>query len=236
MDHADLEIIHALENTHVRRPPRQRLSSFGDTTVRYYLVSEPAYVLESHAESETVVREGTVTAQRPAIVTPAYMLHLEGFGAEAKRSLEYLGRLYGPGCPGLMYTYKNEVLDPSIVKGKVEAVAGRIAKDLDRNGKDLAAVIVGVDNLWDVSLLKFIYELTASAFQSNVAELQQHGLLRPDPVAGIPQGALQTIETLFRSVEFGGTNPAELKMELDRWDLFPRYEDRFLSLFRGKRR
>lgn len=235
MDSADLEILHAIEQTRVFRQPRQKLASFGATVLRYYLLTEPAYasVVEGGAP-ETVIREGTVTAQRPAIVTPGYMLNMEGFGVEARKSMEYLSRLYGSQSPGLMYAYKNDAAAMTIIPGKVDPVADRVAGDLDKAGTDLAVVIIGVDGLWDVSLLKFIYDFTAASFQENVQHLQLRGLLDPDPSLGIPRGSLREIESLFQAVERGQADPAVLKAELDRWDLFDRYQDRFLALFKRR--
>ena len=41
------------------------------------------------------------------------------------------------------------------------------------------------------------------------------------------------IESLFRQAERDRSKAVELKAELDRQELFRRYEDRFLDLFRG---
>jgi hypothetical protein len=46
--------------------------------------------------------------------------------------------------------------------------------------------------------------------------------------------ARQRIDELFTQVERGEADSSVLKVELDRWDLFSEYEDRFLSLFRSK--
>jgi hypothetical protein len=43
------------------------------------------------------------------------------------------------------------------------------------------------------------------------------------------------IEDMFRKVSVGELEPRELKDELDRWQLFGEYEDRFLSLFKKGR-
>ena len=236
MDHANLDILHALENTRVFRQPRRKLASFGTTVFKYYLLTEPAYASLVEGEPETVIREGTVTAQRPAIVTPSYLLNLEGFGPEAREAMEHLGRLYGANSPGLMYAYKNEAVGMSIVGGRVDSVAERVASELNHAGTDLAAVVIGIDSLWDVSLLKFIHDFTVASFQENVQQLQGHGLLDPDPSAGIPKGAAQRIEALFQAVARGEIDPVVLKTELDRWDLFDRYQDRFLNLFRTRGR
>lgn len=236
MEQPDLEILFALENTRVFRQPRRKLASFGNTVLKYFLLTVPAYTGLVQGEPETVIREGTVTAQRPVIVTPSYMLNLEGFGEEARRSMEHFGRVYGPNSPGLMYAYKNEAAGTSIVAGKLDAVAHRVTGDLNKAGRDLAVVLIGVDSLWDVSLLKFIYDYTAASFEENVQELQGHGLLEPDPTAGIPRGSVQRVEALFQAVARGEGEPTILKAELDRWGLFDRYEDRFLALFRTRGR
>ena len=39
----------------------------------------------------------------------------------------------------------------------------------------------GPDEVWDVALLKFIYEYTAASLSANVGELEGRGLLRTDP-------------------------------------------------------
>jgi hypothetical protein len=112
-------------------------------------------------------------------------------------------------------------------------VAQRLADDLEKQGTNMAAVIQGVDHLWDISLAKFIYELTLSSLGKNVAELAQSGLLGME--RGLPRAARARIEELFSAVSGGQANPNELKAELDRWGVFKEYEDRFLDLFRRRR-
>ena len=87
-----------------------------------------------------------------------------------------------------------------------------------------------------VSLLKFIYEFTASSAIRNVGELMSRRLLEPDPSVGIPRAGVERIEALFHAVQSGEADPSALKLELDRWGLFERYQDRFFALFRQGRR
>lgn len=238
MEEFDQLIAAALEQTRVVRPPRQHLATFGSTNLRYYMVTEPVYeeaALPRSGGAEAVLRQGTIIAKRPEVVTPGYMLRLQGFGDEARRSMELLAMRLGYNAPGLLYTYRNEPGELSIVSGNPDGVADNVRDDLDGRSEDLAVVIRGADMLWDVSLLKFIYEFTAASAASNAGDLSARSLLDPDPQAGIPRAGIVRIEGMFREVEAGGLEPAVLKQELDRWDVFDRYQDRFLGLFRRRR-
>ncbi len=220
------------QQTAVLRAPRQALATFGHTAVSYYLLTEPVYAELLGDSSETVVRHGHVMAERPQIVTPFYLLNLFRGFEHGEEFAGYLAETFGANSPGLMYSYRNELEETSIVSDPLATVAGRLAADLEKQGEGLAAVIQGVDHLWDVSLMKFIYELTVSSLGSNVAELAHSGLLGME--GGLPRAARARIEQMFAAVARGSLNPTELKSELDRWGIFKEYEDRFLDLFRRK--
>ena len=81
MDSEDERIRDAVKHTEILRPPKRSLATFGTTNIYYYLVTEPAYAELVETATETVVREGRVIAERPRIVTPYYLSHLEGFSA-----------------------------------------------------------------------------------------------------------------------------------------------------------
>ncbi len=234
MDIYDERIEYVVKNTEVLRPPKQHLSTFGTTNVYYYLVTEPAYSEITHETAETVVREGRVVAQKPRIVTPYYLSHLEGFSPDAKRYFEALIREHGPNAPGLIYTYKNEPRELNIVSDSLPSVVDKLNERIDKRGDDLAAIIKGVDELWDVSILKFIYEITRSSVRNNLMQMGARGLLDVD-ASGVPAEVRMRIEGLFKLVEKGELEPKALKEELDRWGLFELYEDRFLSIFKGGR-
>jgi hypothetical protein len=231
----DERIIEAVKNTEVLRPPKQSLATFGTTNVYYYLVTEPAYSELVESAAETVIREGRVIAERPKIVTPLYLSHLEGFSPEAKRYLDSLIKAYGSHAPGLYYTYKNEPKGLNIVSDSLLAVVAKLNRDIDKRGDPLASIIKGQDELWDVSLMKFIYEMTRSSLPDNLMQLENQGLLDMD-ARGVPADARVRIEELFKMVKQGDLDPGELKTELDRWGLFEEYEDRFLAIFKKGRR
>ena len=228
----------AVEQTWVVRFPKQKLATFGTTNIAYYVVTEPIYLdlPESTQNQEGVVRTGRVIAERPAVVTPFYAMNLKGFSPEAYEFLKYAAQSQGPNSPGILYRYKNEADKMDIVSGAASEIAHRISDDLERRKENLSVVMVGVDELWDVALLKFIYEFTSSSSTGNIQEFQARGLLEPQPgYGGVPRAAIQEIERLFRDVE-GGGDPEVLRRELDRWGIFEYYQDRFLGLFRRRHR
>jgi len=226
----DEKIRQAVSQTQVLRLPRQTLATFGTTIINYYLLTEPIYSDMEKGE-ETVIREGRVSSERPRVVTPFYLTRLEGFGESAKRYLDMVIKQYGMHMPGLYYNYKNEPKDLLIVSANMEVVAGRLNDKIDKDKDNLAAIIKGVDELWDVSLLKFISEMTQGSIRSNIAEMNTMGLLGIDS-AGVPMEARYRIEMMFMEVARGDREPHELKEELDKWEVFSQYEDRFLSMFR----
>jgi len=234
MDIDDEMIREAVRHTEILRPPKRSLATFGTTNIYYYLVTEPAYAELVKSATETVIREGRVIAERPKIVTPYYLSRLEGFSSDAKRYFDTLIKTYGPNAPGLFYTYKNEPKELTIVSDSLLAVVDRLNDDIDKRGDPLTSIIRGQDELWDVSLMKFIYEMTRSSLPNNLMQMETRGLLDVDS-SGIPADARVRIEELFSMVSKGELEPSELKKELDRWGLFEEYEDRFFTIFKKGR-
>ncbi|HSW56879.1 MAG TPA: hypothetical protein VLH15_00590 [Dehalococcoidales bacterium] len=220
----------AVIKTQVLRPPKQSLSTFGSTNVYYYLVAEATYneLISGH---ETVIREGRVVAERPKIVTPYYLSRVQGFSPEATKYFKMLMDNINPNSPGLFYAYRNEPKEMNLVSDKLEIVVDRLNSEIDKKGDPLASIIKGEDMLWDVSILKFIYEITDRSLPFNVMQLQQQGLLHMD-ASGMPADARVRIEGLFELVQKGELEPAVLKTELDRWGVFEEYQDRFFRLFK----
>ena len=217
-------------NTAVLRPTKQALATFGSTVVTYYLLTEPIYSELTGETRETVVRRGSVTADRPKIITPYYLLHLFHGFEHGHEYANYLIKAHGANSPGLMYSYRNELFETSIVGDPLQTVAGKISDQIEEQKETLSAIIKGVDHLWDVSLMKFIYELTVASVTHNIEDLGRIGLLGLE--RGLPRGIRLRIEEMFAAVTRGDLAPLELKNELDRLGVFDEYEDRFLGLFR----
>ncbi len=228
----DKRIEQAVKNTEIIRAPKQNLYTFGTTNIYYYLITEPAYSEIMNSVSETVIREGRVIAERPKIVTPYYLSNLEGFSPEARRYFQALIEEFGErSIHGLVYSYRNEPKELNIVSDSLRSVVDKLNEEIDQRDNKLAAIIKGEDTLWDVSLMKFIFEITRTSAPHNYRQLETRGLLEMDS-RGTPAGAREKINELFEQVTNGEREPGELREELERWGLFEEYEDRFLSLFR----
>ena len=234
MDIDDEKIREAVKHTEILRAPKQSLSTFGTTNIYYYLVTEPVYSELVKDVAETVIREGRVIAEKPRIVTPYYLSRLEGFSSEARRYFDELIKTHGSNTPGLFYTYKNEPKELNIVSDNLLSVVDKLNAEINKRGDPLTSIIKGEDEFWDVSLMKFIYEMTRSSLRNNLQQMGSRGLLDID-AGGIPADARMRIDELFIKVSGGEGEPHELKAELDRWNLFEEYEDRFLAIFKKKR-
>ena len=221
----DDKIKYVLEHTELIRAPRQELDTFGSSVIDYYVVTELV-------GNVSVVRDGKVIAERPKIVTPAYLVNVEGFSEQAKRYIAMMAQ-ESPYESGIFYRYKNEPKGMNVVSEPVRQVINKLSSQIEEQHNPLSTIIKGVEELWDVSLLMFIYGLTTRSVRTNMAEFNRRGFLDID-ASGVPQGARDYIEELFEQVRGNLSRVPELAVELHRWGLFPEYEDRFFALFRRK--
>jgi hypothetical protein len=225
MMETDDRVRYALENTELVRAPQQNLATFGSSVVDYYVVTELVGNL-------SVVRDGKVIAEKPRIVTPAYLVNIEGFSEQARKYIAMMAR-DRPHDSGIFYRYKNEPKGMNVVSEPVKQVISKLSSQIEEEHNPLSTIIKGVEELWDVSLLMFIYELTTRSVRTNVTEFSRRGFLDMD-ASGVPQGARDYIEELFERTSRNLSRGPELATELNRWGLFAEYQDRFFALFRRK--
>ncbi len=221
---ADDKIRLAIENTLVLRPPKQQLATFGITNIYYYMITELM-------NEVSVVREGRVIAARPKIVTPTYLINVEGFSGQARRYIQMAAE-QNPHEPGILYSYKNEFGEMNIISESLGSILDNINRRIDSRSDPLSAIIKGVEDMWDVSLMKFTFELTKNSAYRNFSELYGRGRLISDN-QGVPRDARENIEELFEMAAKDHSCAPELASELHRWNLWSTYQDRFLNLFKN---
>lgn len=241
----DEKLKFAMENTEILSQPKKLLSTYESTTVHFYILTTPFY-LEFEGkdkDSETVVREGRVTWQKPKLITPYYMLRTEGFSEEAKKAFRMIA---GENEDFAMLMYKLKFIKDydhmDIVANSVEQVRQKIETDIEKRQDPFCAIIKGIDEFWDVALTKFVYELILkSAYYSQIPDYSRSSYLNigPEGMAvlskdnyGIPFAARNEIESLFKMYEKGEIDAVKLKEEIDIWGLFEYYQDRFFKLFK----
>lgn len=169
------DFTYALENTQVLLAPSRRLDTFGTSSVNYFLVTE-----EMDGVNQSRVREGHILAERPQIITPQNMakLLLEGFGEQGQRFAEQLS---GQAARFAFLKYGFRVSKSDIrsydVHESLENVAGKLKEELQRKNEPLTALLTGVDDGWEVCLLKFMVDLIATSMPGNMGDFRERGML-----------------------------------------------------------
>jgi hypothetical protein len=166
---------YAIENTRVIVAPDRQIATFGSTSFRFYLISE----LMDQA-NEIRVRDGRIHAERPQILTPEHYcrLLLEGFGEKAAKYAELL-RERTRDMAVLRYGFqfrKTDVVE-NRVRDTMEAVVERTRRQVEGSDEPLSAVIQGVDDAWEVCLLKFTIDLIERSSGNNLGDFRRRGLV-----------------------------------------------------------
>jgi len=118
----------------------------------------------------------------------------------------------------------------NIVSETIAKLINKLNERIEEENNPLSTIIKGIEELWDVSLMIFIYELTRKSIYDNVIDFQRRGSLDIDST-GVPKDARNFIEELFELVSKDVSRAPELVTELNRWGVFEEYQDRFFALF-----
>jgi phenylalanyl-tRNA synthetase beta subunit len=166
---------YAIENTQVIVAPERQIATFGSTSFNFYLISE----LMDRVD-QVRVRNGKIHAERPQILTPEHYcrLLLEGFGEKAQRYVDQL-REHARNVAVLRYGFqfrKTDVTEHTL-RDSIEAVINRTKRRVETENEALSAVIQGVDDAWEVCLLKFTIDMIERSSGGNIGDFRQRGLL-----------------------------------------------------------
>lgn len=217
------DIWYAVNITQVLRPPQQTLETFGATQIRYFLLAE---LLDK--PNMIRVREGTLISERPQIITPSQFADslLDGFGDKAQEYASWL-RSHGKLVSILRYglQFRKEVDQETLVEGSMEAVADRVCQQVA--DEDLAAVLIGADELWEVSLLKFGIEFIQESAPHHMQEIAGRQVQRREAID-------EDIEQAFRAAAIDHSRVDYLGELLRKSGKFEQYEDRFFALLRDR--
>lgn len=163
-----------MENTRVVLMPQGAIETFGSTRFHFSLVSE---LLDS---IDTVrVRSGVIEAERPRILSPEHFskLLLEGFGDQAREFADWLES--NPEAARILrygFRFRKTNLSEEILREPLETALELVGERIRKSEDPFAALIAGVDDTWEVCLLKFSMEMIQRSAGGNMAEWKRRGL------------------------------------------------------------
>lgn len=225
-----LDFRYAVANTEILIPPRGMLETFGNTLLSYVVVSE---LMDSVGKCH--VRTGRMKLLKPQIITPsAYSeMLLEGFGEEARNYVRWLSEheddvhilRYG-------YTLKREPISEETVSRPIEAVLEDAKKDVEARNDPYLALVHGVDEPWDVCLVRLFWDVVGRSTKHNILEMAQKHLFDRGAEAALSPEARQEIETAFAAAARDRSLVRSLGVLLQKHGVFKAYEDRFFALLK----
>jgi len=166
---------YAIENTQVIQAPERRIDTFGTTTFRFYLVTE---LMDSVGKVR--VRDGRLHAERPQIIAPGHLqkMILDGFGERAEQFMSWL-QDHSSHLAILKYGFQFRKTDISeyVVHLSVEEVVQKLRDQIDYSEDPLSAILHGVDEGWEVCLLKFAADMIQESSGGNMGDFRRRGLL-----------------------------------------------------------
>lgn len=173
------DIQYALETTRVLHEPDHRIQTFGETRFEFQLLSEPMDQV-----GKVRIRRGDVEAMKPRILRPEPYreIELEGFDDNARARLEALvEKLKGQGrdLAFLQYgfRFRRGAVSEQLVDDSIDNVRDRALEDVRRSGNPSLAIIEGVDDAWEISILKFSFEMILRSHEINAFDFRRKGLI-----------------------------------------------------------
>jgi hypothetical protein len=177
--HSPDNIQYALESTRVLREPDRRIDTFGETRFEFQLISELM-----DRTGEVRIRTGEIEAMRPRIFKPEPYreIELEGFDSSARARLDALVEKFrseGRDLAFLQYgfNFRRGQVQEEIIHDSMDAVRDRVMEDIRRTGNPARAVIEGVDDAWEISLIKFTFDMIMRSREINAFDFKRKGLL-----------------------------------------------------------
>ena len=72
---------------------------------------------------------------------------------------------------------KRTDVSEQLVHEPIEAVCDRLVSETRANGNPMLAIIHGVDDTWEISLMKFTVEMIEKSHNINIFDFKRRGLL-----------------------------------------------------------
>jgi len=167
----DIQILwdQARKDTEIIRMRMTDLATFESTAMPYVFLAESAV-----NQGDTVVRQGQVVIQRPAIVLPSFSPQFEGFDFE--RELELSDEavatfllVRGVQFPSLKYQHQRSSLD--LVEQSLQKTVEQHRQRLTMAEDIATGLVVGPEAAWQFSVLLLVGGLVIRSAQGDVRRL-----------------------------------------------------------------
>lgn len=169
--------LYAMETSRVIHEPDRRIATFGETRFQFQLVSELM-----DRSGEVRIRSGEMEACRPLLIRPNPDMEMEGFGDEARERLsKLLEQMHQQGIDLAFLQYgfrfRRSEVQEEIVHEPIADVRDRLLDDVRKSGNPNLAILEGVDDTWEIALMKFSLEMISQSHQINTFDLKRKKLL-----------------------------------------------------------
>ncbi len=168
------DIAYAMENTVVLHEPDRLIDTFGTTNFQFHLLTEPM-----DSVGKVRVREGRMDAERPRILKPEGYddLLFENFGEQASAFAEWFREHGNLNFFQYGFHFAKRGFSEEVVHESIDVVRDRLLEDIRVSGSPSRALICGVDDSWEISLIKFTMEMIARSLRINAFDFKRRGLL-----------------------------------------------------------
>lgn len=215
---------YAVNNTELITSPTGRLETFGDTVVNYYMVCE---LMDS--VNQVRVREGHLKALKPAIITPHSLGQVDvgDLGEEAQEYADWL-REHANELRILQYGFslEKQELKEYVVTDHIDNVLDRVKSEVVAKADPLSSILIGVDDPWQVCLMKLMVDLVQHSAQGNMQDFSQQSL-------DLKKRLIDNIDHAFLEASRDPEKIDSLAEMLKANNLWNKYEDRFFALVKA---
>ena len=173
--HSEFDFQYAIENTRVLHEPDRRIDTFGSTEFEFLLVSE---LMDTANVSR--VRTGRIEAHKPLIIKPTAVdeWDFDGFGPEGRAFGQWVKHnIKNLAILRYAFQFKRTEVHEELVHESIDVVCGRLVDEARTTGNPMRAIIHGVDDTWEISLLRFTFEMIEKSQGINLFDFKRRGLL-----------------------------------------------------------
>ena len=209
-------IWYAINKTNFVRIPKSLLTTFGTTKIDFILVTELVDKLD-----QLCVRHGTVETEAPQLYVPDKYEIKSLFNFKDKKSQKLLDYMFKQGLfNGLKYgsTIKMKDIKKNIIKLPLKKAIDDLQ---NKYNSENIAVISGIEEGWELSILKFIDYFTLASLPKNIQDIEQKN-----------KKILMEIEEDFCNACGNIKSIESLGDKLQQHNLFQKYESRFFALLK----